>query len=754
MEEEHSHIKKDIMLRVRLLYFVFLVMVLVVFGRLIWVQWGSHAVEEQSRMVAERIFSEVELSAHRGSILSRHGVPFAKSIFRYQVEFDFAAQGLDSLKAYHEQADSLSGLLAKFFGRPSERAFRKMFHEEHDRRYRLINPRDTSVIRSEGWFAQLIDRMMGREMRTYTIYDTLRNNRLMPIFPRTVNYAEWTELKEYPLLNWNMGMVYRLKETDERIYPFGGLGRRTIGSLVKEGRSYGIEQAYRKQLEGKSGKALRQRIAHDFFGRVAGGIEDPVDGMDIETTLDADLQVMADSLLRHQLSVQNAQWGTTMVMDVHTGELLAMVNLDKMKDGSYREGENRALKMTMDPGSTFKLATMITLLEDAHMSPMKEYDSNDGRTVRIAGVPVNDSHRGDHKIALKRAVGGSSNVYFAEAMWEYYGKTGRKKDFTDFLEQRLHLNAPMGLEELGERSPRVISEGSWEKVPDPVFKIVKMGYGYRVAVAPIHMLTLYNAVANGGRMMAPMLIRRFLRGNEVIEEFKPRVLNKRICSEETLSVVRECLEEVAVRGTAQKFFHDTTFVRVACKTGTAHDTSPEGYRYDQYLGSMAAYFPADNPRYTILTSILTRKQVGKSRFGNGLAGPVVKHLIDYIAMHESHHTPMAAEGTYAPEHIKGGDTNEVREVADRLTASLSVDDRQGQWMRVERDSLGRQYPAAETTPRNLVPDVRGMGLKEALFLLESRGLKVVVEGQGAVTQQSISARTPIVIGQQIKINLR
>ncbi len=751
MNEEQPNIKKDILFRVHMLYLFFVLIGVVVFGRLIWVQWGSGEVRSNSERVAAKIFTEETLSAHRGNILSRHGIPFATSLFRYQVEFDFAAQGLDSLETYHEQADSLAGLLAKFFKDKPARAYRKLFREEHARRYRLVNPHPDTTMRSEGWFGQLIDRIIGKPYKIRTVYDTLRDHRPVKIFPRTVNYAEWSVLKEYPLLNWNMGMVYHLVETDERIYPFGGLGRRTIGSIATEGHGYGIEDAFRKELEGKDGKALRQRIAHDFFGRVAGEVENPVDGLDIETTLDAELQVMADNYLREQMIRQKALWGTSMIMKVETGELLALVNLDLMKDGVYREAENRALKMTMDPGSTFKLATVLTLLDDAGMSPLEEHDSNDGRPMVVGGVRVVDSHRGDHKIALKRAVAGSSNIYFAQAVWEHYGLTGKKQQYSDFLAENLCLNAPMGLEMLGERSPKIISEGSWKEVPDPAFKLVKMAYGYRVAMAPIHMLTLYNAIANDGRMMAPMLIRALKRDGKTVREYEPETLSRSICSDRTLRIVRECLEEVAKTGTASRFFRDTTFLRVAAKTGTAQDTSPEGRKYNQYLGSMVAFFPADNPKYTVMTSILTRRQSGYAYYGAPLAGPVVKRMVDYIAMHQPQETPLAAENSFAPVRLKGGDREQIAEVADELLPDWDIDDEKG-WIRVRKDSL--LHVEEVTTAQNIVPDVRGMGLKEALFLLESRGLKVEVEGQGAVYAQSIAARQKVKVGQKIKINLK
>ena len=290
MKQERSKIKSDILLRVRLLYVLFILAGLTVFARLVWVQLFSAEVAYNADRLASRIFTEETIPAQRGSILSRNGAPLATSIFRYQAAFDFASPGLDSLKTFREQSDSLAKLLSAFFKDKPASEYARRFREEHARRYRLVNGRDTSYLRSEGWLSRMMDRLRGEEYVTRKIYDTIRDHTPVNIFPREVDYAEWQTLRRYPMLNWNMGMVYRLVERDQRIYPQGELARRTIGLTGDKG-NYGIEEAYREELAGRDGKALRQRIARGFYGRVAGaGHEDPVDGYDIVTTLDLDLQ--------------------------------------------------------------------------------------------------------------------------------------------------------------------------------------------------------------------------------------------------------------------------------------------------------------------------------------------------------------------------------------------------------------------------------------------------------------------------------
>ncbi len=753
MKEERSKIKSDILLRVRLLYVLFILAGAVVLGRLVWVQLFSSEVAYNAERLASRIFTEETIPAQRGSILSRSGAPLATSIFRYQAAFDFASPGLDSLKTFREQSDSLAKLLAAFFRDKSAAEYSRKFREEHARHYRLVNGRDTTYLRSEGWFSRLMDRLRGEEFATRRIYDTIRDHTPVNIFPREVDYAEWQTLRRYPLLNWNMGMVYRLVERDQRVYPQGELARRTIGLTGDKG-NYGIEEAYREELAGRDGKALRQRIARGFYGRVAGGgHEDPEDGYDVVTTLDLDLQDVADKALRRQLEAQNAIWGTTIVMEVHTGEILAMANLGRAgTEGAFYERENYALGRSMEPGSTFKLATMLTLLDDADMSPQTAYDTHNGDPVTVGPAKnIRDSHRGDHVIDFRRAVASSSNVYFAKAIWERYGITGKKQEYSDFLHEKLHLGQTVGLERLGERAPSITTD--W-KVPDPGVMLVKMSYGYRVRLAPIQMITFYNAIANGGKMISPVLVRELRRGDRVEERFESRTLASSIARGRRCARYSSVCRRSAQRVRPALYFRDTARLRVAAKTGTAQITDARSREGRYYLGSMIAYFPADNPRYTVLTTIETRAQAGKAYYGGPLAGPVVKRMVDYIYNRNrdwygrvERHGPRRH-----PDRIKGGDIAQIRRVADKLRPALrSTTARAGAACRW---TAFRTWSSRAFRPkRGTMPDVRGMGLKDALFVLESRGLKVRFSGRGAVVRQSVAPGARITPGATVAITL-
>lgn len=751
MEQEgKSKIKRDILLRVRMLYLLFVGLGVVILGRLIWVQSFSREVRINAERIEGRIFRQEVVPAHRGNILARNGEVLATSIFRYRVQFDMAAEGFDSLELFQEQSDSLSKLLALHFGDRSAAEYSRLLRESHAKHYRLVYRKDTTYYNSTSWLGRLIDRMRGEEQTTRKLYDTLRDPRPVEILPREVDYTEWQTLKRFPILNWNLGMVYQLERTDERLYPQGEVARRTIGRLDERGE-YGIEALYREQLAGKDGIEWRQRIAHGFSGRVAGhaGNIEPEDGADVVTTLDPDISDVADKALRRQLERQNALWGTTIVMECRTGEILALANLGRRADGSYAELENYALSRRMEPGSTFKAAALLALIEDCGAELTLSYDSGDGKRVEVGRAIVQDAHSGYGVTDLKTATAQSLNVFYAKAIYEAYKENPQR--YVDFL-KHLHLDRPMGLEALGERSPLLPEPGG--KLWYPHITLPNLGYGYAIELTPLQVATLYNAIANGGEMVAPRLVREIRKDDKVLERFEKRVLVDEICSKESLSKVRECLEEVALSGTAKYYLGDTTRYRVGAKTGTAK-FAQGGIHYSDgyYLGTMVAYLPADNPRYTVLTSLFTQRGRGTTIYGAGLAGPVEQQLVGYLSSRNSElQSPIKEKLDERPSALKGGDMAALRRVADHYRSDLKTERRQG-WGHIQSDSTGLWTQQVAVT-EGLMPDVRGMGLKDAIYLLESRGLKVRFSGSGAVVKQSPEAGSSVRTGATATIQLR
>lgn len=522
--KENSPIKRDILFRVHLLYAAFVLIAALVFARLIWVQLFSSEVAYNAERLEGRIFTDEIIPARRGNILTRDGEPLATSLFRYQVEMDYGSPGFDSLRTFREQSDSLAKLLALYFRDKSAAAYAQAMQREHARRYRVTYRKDTLVPRSEGGLARWWDRMRGEEFLTVKLYDTLRDHTPVALFPREIDYTEWQTLRRYPILNWNMGMTYRLRERDERVYPQGELARRTIGQVGDKG-NYGVEYVLRDVLEGRDGKARRQRIARGFYGRVVGGDNsEPEDGLDVVTTLDLEMQDVADRALRRQLEAQNALWGTALVMEVATGDLLAMANLSRTKSGAYAEVKNHALVVAYGAGVDLQARGAAGAgrrcgdvarrdLRHRQRRPC-EGGAHDG--AGFARLPP---------LNLKDAVAHSSNVFFARAVYETYKDDPER--YVDYL-RHLHLDRTVGLEEFGAVAPIFPAPGM--KIWYPDVSIVNMGYGYAIELTPLHTLTLYNAVANDGCMVAPRLVREIRRGGEVVERPERRVLVDKICS--------------------------------------------------------------------------------------------------------------------------------------------------------------------------------------------------------------------------------
>ncbi len=752
-QKRETDVREEMFFRAKLVHGLFTVAALLVVVRLIWVLWFSGEVSYNAGRLEERIFVADSVYSRRGSILARDGEPLATSILRYRVDFDMASDGFDSLNIFREQADTLGKLLSNFFGDRTAADYRREMVNAHNKHYRVIYRKDTTMLRSEGFFARVWDMLRKDEYKTVKLYDTIRDHRPVAILPRAVDYNEWQELRKYPILNWNLGMTYNLVTLDQRVYPYGDLGRRTLG-LVGDRGNYGIEAFYRTTLEGQNGRQVRQRIAPGFSTLVHSPENiDAEDGLDIVTTLDVDIQHIADAALRRQLTAQKGIWGTSMVMDVATGDILAMVNLGETSErsGTYIEKENYALSRRMEPGSTFKLAALLALVEDCGMPITQRYDTFEGRAVRIGGPKgplIQDSHNIGKDIDLKDATAQSSNAYFAEAIYQHYKDNPER--YVKFLNS-LGFNKVVGLDQMGTASPlyeQEVKKWSTHTLPN-------LGYGYAIEIPPIQTITLYNAIANRGRMVAPRLISEVRRGDKVVDRFPTRVINERICSDETLLVVRECLEETARTGTAKQYFRDTLSFRVAGKTGTAK-FAQSGIKYSDgyYLGTMVIYFPADNPKYTVMTSIFTHRSRGATYYGAGLAGPVQREIVNYIYYRDEdwHQNLTPSKREKYPTHVKGGNIAHIRRVADKFSPRVSFTDREG-WGVASTDTL-LNVDIKSIADSDIMPNVVGMGLRDALYLLESRGLKVHFTGKGTVRSQSIPAGRNIGEGHYVSLTLK
>ncbi len=751
-EKRAKRIKHDILMRVRALYIVFILIGGVIALRIGWIQLFSREVAINAENIHGRIFRPQVVKAHRGSILARNGEPLATSILRYQVEMDFGSEGFDSLNTYYKQSDSLSKLLSAYFGDRTTAEYQKFFRENRREHYQLVYLRDSLVNRSDGWFDRIGDVMRGESMMVIKLYDTIRDHSPVPLLPREIDYSEWQTLRRYPILNWNMGMTYSLSDREDRVYAQGGRAQRTIGAInADRGDDYGVEAIYNDRLKGVDGEEVRQRIARGFYGRVAGGVtREAVDGLDIVTTIDVDIQDVAEASLRRQVEEQKAIWGTTIVMEVATGDILAIANLDRREDGSYAELRNRAIGARTEPGSTFKLMSTMALLEVAKMPTSTIIDSENGARVKVGNAWVQDSHKEGHEVDLHTAFIKSLNVYFAKAIYENFKDEPTR--YTDFLKS-LSLDRPMGLEEYGELAPRLPEQGM-RGLWTPHMTLVNMAYGYGVEVSPIQTLTLYNAVANGGRMVAPRLVREVRREEDIVEKMEVEVLSESICSQPTLDTLQGFLRGVCSEGTAQWYLGRFKGFEAAAKTGTAQ-FAQDGYQYRDgiYIGSLVGYMPADNPKYSVITVLQIKRGKARTIYGAGLAGPVVQEVMQHLYNRESQwHTQLDTIPEYSvPRSIKGGDIASIRRVVDELTPNSAKGIRGSGLASVDHDSLDRVVVTPILIEDGKMPNLYGMGLRDAIYLLEGCGLKVTFEGTGRVFRQSVRAGSKVKSGDVIHL---
>ena len=737
--------KRDIISRVKSLYASFILIALLVVARLVWVIWISPSVRHNAEVMNEGIYRYQPIKAHQGTIFSRDGEPLAISSLRYDVVLDFRSEGMREAdtEAYAANVDSLARLLTSYFSKEDAAEHNYTYISAEEYRQRLLHKREEA------------------------------RDRGFRVMPRIITIDEWDMMRRsYPIFNGNMGYVYSANPVQKRLYPSDDVARQTIGrhdTLVVDGKKVpgtGLELMYHDELNGSDGLSKEQWIAHGFWTRVSDKHNRPaVNGCDVITTIDAGLQRLAHERLDTMLRRQHASFGVAIVMEVETGNILTMVSLGSGKERGTTYSErvfNHAIKTKMCPGSTMKLATTMALLEVGDYTLDTRVDlehSRPGRPLRIGAVRVEDSHDvagkdNDSHVTLKEAFAHSSNVYFAKAVYDKFKDDPAK--YTNYL-AKLGFTSDVGLAEYGEPKGQMKMAGTteWNTDGSTASRLPRLAYGYEVEVPPIHMITFYNGVANDGRMVAPRLVDRIERDGKVVERPPVVTLNNRMCSKKTLALLDTCLAAASLR-TGTKF-RDLP-IPFGCKTGTAqvwsnfvsqgiidHEQMANGMTPSDdhyYYGSIVCTMPQERPKYTILVAVCKQQtKTHPSYYGIDLAGAVAADIMEYIyatdpSLHATIETPPSP---YAPTHIKGGDTRYVAKVSHTLASQTENDSEGKAWSTTTTDVGGHTTLTGITTQQGIVPDVRGMGLSDALYLLESMGLTVTHSGSGRIKTQSLLA---------------
>lgn len=685
-------------------YWITVILGLVAIGKIIVLQ------ADKERVTKEDIYKEEVLNPIRGSILSYDRKPLAVSIPVYEIRWDATIAG-DSI--FRNGIDSLSEGLARIFGNKPAKAYKA----------------ELTSARKNG-------------------------KRYKEIGNRSIDYGELEILRELPI--FRLGQFkggFIINKSTERVNPYGQLANRTVGYINADGGGTGIELTYDYRLKGEKGFQTIHRSLGGRWIPVNGAPFKPADdGSDIRTTIDVVIQEAAETELRRQLAMSDVfEGGTAIVMDVKTGAVRGIANMFKRKNGTFDESYNYAISHSTEPGSTLKLASLIALIEDGHISLDTEVDGGDGTWI-YGGVKITDTHRGGYgKMTAKEAFEKSSNIAFAKMVTSAYG------DDPSTYVSRLHnmkLVEKLNLDIRGEGYAYITSPSDKEWSTS---SLASLGYGYALTLTPLHILTFYNAVANGGKMVRPYFIESIEHNGTIEEEHGVSVVSGSICSKNTLSAVRQALRGVVEHGTAT-ICNDPRY-QIAGKTGTARIAVNGKYEdangNRSYQASFAGYYPADDPKYSCIVVLYTG-WTRKNFYGATWAAPVFKRIADKIyTMHPEWQPEISAKGHTPPDNpaIASGMASSL----DLPLKALPMKDRpkiaSSGWLSFT-DSGDPQAFRKMTIENNIVPDIKGMGLRDALYLMENEGYRARFSGEGRVVSQDPPPGTPLKKGGTVTMILK
>ncbi len=697
-------IKRDILWRVYLSFIGIVLLSLVVLGKAFYIQkFEGHHWRSMSDSMHQKF---IELDAERGTIYSESGEMLSTSIPYFDVYIDFGAEGLRDKggKRFRENIDSFSIMLSHFFNDKGASEYKKELREGYNEKNR---------------------------------YYSLK---------KALSFDQYKAFRDFPMVRLGRnksGVIVEVKT--KRLNPYGLLARRTIGLSRQNAQNVGLERTYDTLLKGARGKRLVRFIAGGAYVPVDGYEIDPENGKDIITTLDVNMQDIAENALLKMMVQSNSQWGTCIVMETSTGKIKAIANLGRSKNGEYDENLNYALQTT-EPGSTIKLATLLSVLEtgSSKVTDLVEVGSAGHQFVAVRNV--NDAERSPKPVlTVKEAFAHSSNVGMSKLAYKAFANN--PDQFKEYLHKfQLDKRTDVGL--LGEEAPVL---PRWKKNKEGLHAMLTMSFGYAIEVSPLHTLMLYNAVANGGKMMKPYLVNSIKNNGIVVKDIQPIVLNEQICSPEVIKAAQASMEAVITEGTAKAVFTDSPFP-VAGKTGTAHVAGGDvKYHHGVYQASFAGYFPADNPQYTCVVVIKTAPHAA-IHYGGQLAAPVFKEVANklyamYVQQKRAAPMQVAADSL---QHSYAGYTTDVKKVFVGLNINYKDSAKNSNWSTVQNSYAGAVVKPV-VVKKKVMPDVRNLNLRDALYVLENLGVKVAASGRGKVLMQDILPGTAI--SKNLKITL-
>lgn len=683
-------VRDNITFRSGIFYFVVVLMAVTLVIRILILQVVQRG--KWTEMSEKYVFKTDEMPANRGDILARDGRLLASSIPYYSIYMDTRSTGMTGT-TWTQGIDGLSEGLSRLLG-----------------------------VRSSSEWKAVITEARKRGDRFFLI-------------KKKVDYATLKKLKELPIFRegqYRGGLVARAE--NRRIFPNNDLAARTIGyiSLAEDGTQVGLEGSFNKELAGRNGVVVKQRLTGgDWIPVDDAESVDSRDGNDIVTTIDIDLQDVASSALENQLRKHNAHHGCVVLMEVKTGDVRAIANLEQDVNGNYRETYNYAIAESTEPGSTFKLPVLMAALEDGVIDTGDIVDTGNG-TVKFYNKIIRDTKEGGYgKITVSQVFEKSSNVGTSKIITEHY--KNNPKDFVNRL-YAMRLNQKLDLQIKGEGTPLIRYPGDkfWSGLSLPM-----MSHGYEVQLTPLQILTFYNAVANNGKMVKPRFVTSVLQNGTVVKTFGTEVIINSIASQSTIRKAKKMMEGVVLHGTATNLKNSN--YQIAGKTGTAQIAlDKRGYRQGSrisYQASFVGYFPAENPLYSCI--VVVNAPSNGVYYGNVVAGTVFKEISDkvYATMFfKDYRTEKKEILTASAPEAGNGFRDDINEVLGDLDVRYRRTSRED-WV-ATRENGDTIRLVSVGIKKGLVPDVRGMSLRDAIYLLENSGLKVRYNGRGRVLRQS------------------
>lgn len=689
---------KDIRFRV---YITFLAMCL--FGVMIVYKGGIIYFKEgkELKSLADSLHTKIEvIQPERGNIYSEDGSLLSSSIPEFNLRIDMKAIPKDTFNKYLEP----------------------------------LSKQLSATLRDNTW----------TEYKEILSKEYQQGNRYF-LLKKKASYEQYLTVKKFqPFCKGQNKGGFIAEANTKRINPFGLLANRVVGLYRKNAQNVGIESKYDKWLCGSQGQHIVRKIAGGTWMPIDGSEIDPENGNDVLTTLDVNIQDVAENALLKQVEKEQATFGTCIVMEVKTGKIKALANLGRRPDGSYGEDYNYAFRC-LEPGSTFKLVSLISLFRDKCISINDKIDCQGGAW-KVGPYTIHDSHAGLGVLSIKDAFAHSSNVAFAKLIYNNY------KDKIGSYWSNLHtlrLDMKTGLDLEGEGR----SHYKMDSATKGKYSLAFMGTGYSVMITPLHTCMVYNTIANGGKMMKPYLVNSIREYGKDIVTFKPMVVQDAIVDSNSLEQIKSAMNEVVESGTGKEL--KNPYYTICGKTGTAQ-VADKGIRYTDrvYHGSFVGFFPKDDPQYTICVVLRTRK--GSSNYYGGLiALPVFKEVANRlfaIKMHDKNSVANKPK-VNVPLPSKSMKADVYNEIASKLSIARKVPNSPSWLQHISTDSLGNLTYSPIPQYTNQVPDVNGMGLKDAIYQLEKAGLKVIPQGKGKVVAQSIAPGTNYSKGQRITIQL-